>query len=359
MNCDVALELISASLDGETTPEEERQLQEHLDQCPRCRAIQAELAGLSEALGADDTPPPPQMKEYILTHLPPQQNVKGRKVLRWTRWGAMAAAIALVALAAWRLPRSLFSGSGNAAPESAEAFTDSVARDSAGQDNGVAFYGRSVSGDDDFPTYVDGEGVSVNSVQANEPAAPQAPAPAEVSESVQGPLEDDALPKTKIMTTAATSSDAKDIPAASETPAPAAGGGGDAATVVPERRAFLFSGQFSQTQEEVDGAVPEDVPELAGEEPLSAEPFEGVTEDIRDFSCYQAVVTLATGGFESDEYPRQRQGNGEMWYLLPADMLDTLPQTLEADGLSCQVRTEGEDLTPDAQYVLLVVPGDA
>lgn len=351
MNCDVALELISASLDGETTPEEDRQLQEHLDQCPRCRAIRAELAGLSQTLREDDAAPPPELKEYILTHLPPQQSVKSRKVLRWTRWGALAAAIALAALAAWRLPRSV---SFDDAPESAEAHTDSAVQDSAGRDGGAAFYGRSVPGDTDLPAYVDGEGVSVNSVQADEPAALQEPAVAAiVSDAARGPLEDEAAPPTaESITTSATSSDAS---AASETPAPAAGGGGDT-PAVQGRGAVSFS---AQSTKEKNGAAREDVPELAGEAPLSAEPFEEVTEDIRDFSCYQAVVTLTTGGFESDEYPRRRQENGEMWYLLPAGMLDALPQTLEADGLSCQVRTEGEDLTPDARYVLLVVPGNA
>lgn len=39
-NCETYLEWISAHLDGQLSDEEERELEEHLDQCPTCRAIE-------------------------------------------------------------------------------------------------------------------------------------------------------------------------------------------------------------------------------------------------------------------------------------------------------------------------------
>ena len=42
-NCEKYLEWISAHLDGQLSDEEERELEEHLDQCPTCRAIEERL----------------------------------------------------------------------------------------------------------------------------------------------------------------------------------------------------------------------------------------------------------------------------------------------------------------------------
>ena len=46
MSCDKYLELLSARLDGALTVEEERELEEHLANCPGCRAAGAQLAAL-------------------------------------------------------------------------------------------------------------------------------------------------------------------------------------------------------------------------------------------------------------------------------------------------------------------------
>ena len=44
MNCEKALELISAELDGELTQQERAELQAHLDACPDCRETYAAAA---------------------------------------------------------------------------------------------------------------------------------------------------------------------------------------------------------------------------------------------------------------------------------------------------------------------------
>ena len=48
--CEEALELISASLDGVLSKEEEQLLHEHLSQCPACRDLLADLEGIHESM---------------------------------------------------------------------------------------------------------------------------------------------------------------------------------------------------------------------------------------------------------------------------------------------------------------------
>lgn len=108
MDCAAAHIALSAHLDGELTPAEEQELQEHLALCPQCRALQEELSALQKLLRQIDLPsPPPELKERVMAHLPPQGKPKGKVMaIHWKRWGAMAAAAALViASAIWfRLP---------------------------------------------------------------------------------------------------------------------------------------------------------------------------------------------------------------------------------------------------------------
>ena len=48
LTCEQALELISAQLDGALTAEEAGALDEHLAQCPACRALRADLSTLHQ-----------------------------------------------------------------------------------------------------------------------------------------------------------------------------------------------------------------------------------------------------------------------------------------------------------------------
>ena len=51
MNCEQALEAISARLDGALSEEENRELETHLASCASCRALLKELTELEEGLG--------------------------------------------------------------------------------------------------------------------------------------------------------------------------------------------------------------------------------------------------------------------------------------------------------------------
>ena len=59
-NCERYLEWISARLDGELSGEEERELEEHLAQCPACRAIEGRLAALRDSLQSLEEIPAPE-----------------------------------------------------------------------------------------------------------------------------------------------------------------------------------------------------------------------------------------------------------------------------------------------------------
>ena len=48
--CERALDLIGLRLDGPLSPEEQRKLDAHLEQCPACRAAARELEELEGAL---------------------------------------------------------------------------------------------------------------------------------------------------------------------------------------------------------------------------------------------------------------------------------------------------------------------
>lgn len=341
MNCETALELLSASLDGELTAAELGELQAHLDQCPSCRAIQTELMGLHAACGEMEALPPAGLREQIMKNLPPQRS---GKVIYWKRWGAMAAALALVALAAWRLPhyvyeKDILQVSGDTSAEldaSLHAEKSPITREISIAEDSEAT--------DETPPYVEGDAVNVNSyVPTADPGAGHTTttdAPAHgASFKYSGEATDHGIPVDLASFDVATN------------------GAADTYTGAVQSRAALSSSSPNEsvytTGSGNTDAIPETVPN-PGEEPVAAQPFEPTEEDERDFSCYSAVITLNGSGFEGD-YPRQLQENGDMWYLLPLSQMESV---LDKGDFAYELRTQGDDLTADAPYVLVVVPAE-
>lgn len=72
MNCDQALEAISAALDGELSAKERTLLDAHLADCPTCAALFDELAGQSRLLRQLDCQVPEDLTARILSQLPEQ-----------------------------------------------------------------------------------------------------------------------------------------------------------------------------------------------------------------------------------------------------------------------------------------------
>ena len=132
-SCDEIVELISASLDGELTAEEQTALDEHIVCCPACSALLEDLRALHAAASDwEDIPAPAGFTEAVMSAIAAQAAPKSpdnvipfapRKAMgsHWKKWGLSAAAIAIVVLGAVSAP----SLTGNfahkaAAPESAD-----------------------------------------------------------------------------------------------------------------------------------------------------------------------------------------------------------------------------------------------
>ena len=74
-NCETYLEWISAHLDGQLSDEEERELEEHLDQCPTCRAIEERLAALHDSFqGLEDIPAPEGFTQGVMDRVRAEQS---------------------------------------------------------------------------------------------------------------------------------------------------------------------------------------------------------------------------------------------------------------------------------------------
>lgn len=101
LDCEQALELISAKLDGALTAEESAQLEEHLAACPACRALLADFEELHMELPRLAAQPPADLKDNIMAEVrrskvTPFQGKK--KQWRWRSLASLAAVLVLVFL---------------------------------------------------------------------------------------------------------------------------------------------------------------------------------------------------------------------------------------------------------------------
>ena len=124
-DCDSALELISAGLDGALTPEENDWLEKHLEHCPACRALDADLASLHQLLPTLAPEPPAELKERIMDAVRAEKTVPfpapgQKKPRRWKAWVSVAAVAALVFLGGRAALPALNSG-GTSMPATADA----------------------------------------------------------------------------------------------------------------------------------------------------------------------------------------------------------------------------------------------
>ena len=136
-DCDRALELISAGLDGALTPEENDWLEKHLEHCPACRALDADLASLHQLLPTLAPEPPAELKERIMDAVRAEKTVPfpapgQKKPRRWKAWVSVAAVAALVFLGGRAALPALNSGGASLpAAAGAPAGTELPAADAA------------------------------------------------------------------------------------------------------------------------------------------------------------------------------------------------------------------------------------
>lgn len=120
MACDKYIEWMSAALDGELTADERRELDGHLALCPQCAELFALLSRNANAARELDCELPSGLHERIMSNLP-DQTAAGSKVVRWKRWGALAACLVLVVGAVLTMPLASRSFDAASAPESKSA----------------------------------------------------------------------------------------------------------------------------------------------------------------------------------------------------------------------------------------------
>lgn len=372
MTCQEIPELLSASLDGELTRDEQAQLDAHLDTCPACRALYEELAGL-HAAGLWEPEVPPELAERILNHLPAQRS---GKVIYWKRWGAMAAAIALVALAAWRLPLRppaapgvTADTTGEVSPNEAADVTEANLPEDADEAPMLASaIGESLpAAESALPTppmdtgasrsakmaTTGSGGAQVNNAGAQN-ASQDTPAQAPELQPVSPAVGDEPVALFSMPLPSSSSDDDLALDSTQDTETRPEPGVVGAAPAV--RAAMIPEGITADGADPLYGnEVPESPPPVAEEElTMSAQPFEDLAEDVRDFSSYRCVLTLSQAdGLE--DYPHQLQSGGEMWYLLPLEAVEALPQTLAETDPRYALRDTGDDLTADSPYALVVV----
>ena len=94
MKCERAINLIHAEFDGETSAEQQRALQAHLETCESCRVLQTQFKAMAEGFEwlAQESETVPQTAPAMIRSL-------------WTRRVAVAAAAAIALWVAWPFGR--------------------------------------------------------------------------------------------------------------------------------------------------------------------------------------------------------------------------------------------------------------
>lgn len=139
-SCDEIVELISASLDGELSADEQTALDEHIARCPACSALLDDLRALHMAAADwEEVSAPAGFAEAVMSAIAAEAEPEKpdnvipfaapRKAKRnyWKKWGLSAAAVAIVVLGAVSAPSLM----GNFAPKKDAAMEMAYARDDA------------------------------------------------------------------------------------------------------------------------------------------------------------------------------------------------------------------------------------
>ena len=76
MDCEKALELMSAELDGMCTEQERAALQAHLDACPDCRETWRQLHELDALLQESELEPPAALHDGVMRAIRQEQEAE-------------------------------------------------------------------------------------------------------------------------------------------------------------------------------------------------------------------------------------------------------------------------------------------
>lgn len=156
MNCEDYTELISASLDGELTPEERSRLDAHLSRCPDCRALMDELTDMEARLQELSEEPPAGFTDRVMEAVRREARPARRRVPYWKKLLPAAAVFALVVAGATALPNwndALVADFEESAPavSSRQTLPDGEAGDDAAPQQQVAAYQTQTENDESRP----------------------------------------------------------------------------------------------------------------------------------------------------------------------------------------------------------------
>ena len=154
MDCERALILISAALDGELSREEQAELEEHLAACPECRALSDDFGVMSVALSDMQAEPPDDLMGRVEAALDQEAvSVTARPKPRWKAWGSLAAMLALVVCLGGVYLWSGMGGMAGAGADSAAPAQSSQIQSEAAESGGAAAADEpSLSRSEDFVT---------------------------------------------------------------------------------------------------------------------------------------------------------------------------------------------------------------
>lgn len=359
MRCEEAIELISARLDGELSPDEARNLAEHLAQCGSCRAVEREFAALGDIIAKEvEVTPPPELMNSVMTNLPPRKKSKPVVQLYWKRWAASAAVIALVALAGWQLPEIMAPKSSDLTapsdvPQQSQvspeyAITEERAA-SAEAGTGSAF---GASGAIAPASISPGDG-QTEGLAADETST--ADTSATIEGTVTGQADLSASSGQGNLSLSAPSSNQK---MSRNTEAETAGADQTSQTAQASPYGF-FSGRCAVNPGELDdleGEEEESLPLTQSEEEqdllVKAEDLEEIT-DV-DQPQYFGVLTL-TEAYVPQGLTGYVQENGDTWYYLNAGDFQALVNTLTQRSIDFFLEDSGQRVSHTQPYGLVIV----
>lgn len=217
MDCEQALEAISAALDGELSPAERLELEAHLSVCESCRALAEDFRVLTAALDGTEAAPPPELAENVMARTASITPILAGKRKHGRRWLGLAAMLALVicvgGVGLWLrgagMIKENLAASGNAAPMEPPSN-----RDGAGWYSAVQSYSGNNEGEE--PTEVglgpeaNADGAVEDTLKAMPPEAD--PGTAALPSAVS--VEPEHYPFTNARAVRVTWTDAPDLPAA-------------------------------------------------------------------------------------------------------------------------------------------------
>lgn len=388
MDCTAAQIALSAWLDGELSPQEAQELQEHLAGCPRCRALREEFTALSDLLREAPAPAvPPALKEQVMANLPPQEGPKGKLIsVQWKRWGAMAAVAAIViAAAVWfRFPTATKKdASADLAAVTSNDLANAPADDPESPLDAESY--KSVAPvSESIPTNgavaVEEYGTDIEKVPITGAISDSDvryagyPAGSEGGLAVTGAISAaGSVPESAAVTSESASASYDAQAASSPTPEMAM-----AQMALYAKSDVLLESEvatedallnLASSSDAENGSVAASVSTDAQEtpEPLQKSAFlsqekpyfddlEQVVETSDVFSSYCAVLTIpsARDGLLQGYYYMTRE-DGSTLYLLPAAQFDALVSELSQGGVDYTLRTAGDGISPSAPYGLVVI----